>query len=52
MNYYDGIRSFKGYLRRVFGYDAPYDWADLSREERKRFAARERTPRERRGEAR
>jgi hypothetical protein len=49
VNYYAGIHAFRGYARRVFKLQgAPYDWADLSPDERKKFAQREMTPRERR----
>lgn len=49
MSYYDGISSFKGYMRRVFRLGSwPYDWADLAPWERKKYADRDATPRERR----
>lgn len=49
MNYYDGINSFRGYVRRVFKWQAaPYDWADLSPKEREKYAERESKVRERR----
>lgn len=51
--YYDGIRAFRGYMFRVFKCgNYPYDWADLAPRERKRYAEREATPRERRRTAR
>jgi hypothetical protein len=49
-SFYDGIRAFKGYMRRAHPFTHPYDWADLNPRERSRYAAREQAKRERRAD--